>query len=127
MIACSQSAERKTLTSRWEVTSASLLVAAHSRTSEGAAKGRRAPSYPQLCLGLSLDTPTVRTGENAVTVLKHLAELRLPTGTCAADRAYTGCSPENFQIPVRRDSATASLWITRRPTAVSRAAAKEPY
>ncbi|MFI6286109.1 hypothetical protein ACIBCM_15340 [Streptomyces sp. NPDC051018] len=82
--------------------SASLLVAAHSRTGEGAAKGRRAPSYPQLCLGLSLDTPTVRTGENAVTLLKHLAELRLPTGTCAADRAYTGCSPENFQIPVRR-------------------------
>ncbi|MBD3579206.1 hypothetical protein ICJ52_23635 [Streptomyces sp. KD18] len=82
--------------------SASLLVAAHSRSGEGAAKGRRAPSYPQLCLGLGLDTPTVRTGENAVTVLKHLAELRLPTGTCAADRAYTGCSPEKFQIPVRR-------------------------
>ncbi|MFJ4435193.1 hypothetical protein [Streptomyces sp. NPDC088923] len=82
--------------------SASLLVAAHSRTGERAAKGRRAPSYPQLCLGLSLDTPTVRTGENAVTVLKHLAELRLPTGTCAADRACTGCSPENFQVPVRR-------------------------
>ncbi|MGW6459130.1 hypothetical protein ACWF94_24945 [Streptomyces sp. NPDC055078] len=82
--------------------SATLLVAAHSRTGEGAAKGRRAPFYPQLCLGLTLDTPTVRTGENAVTVLKHLAELRLPTGTCAADRAYTGCSPGNFQIPVRR-------------------------
>lgn len=80
---------------------ASLLVAAHYRTGEAAARGRRAPSYPQLCLGLSLDTPTVRTGENAVTMPKRLPELRLPTGTCAADRTYTGCSPENFQIPVR--------------------------
>ncbi|MFI7354798.1 hypothetical protein ACIBTP_12705 [Streptomyces avidinii] len=82
--------------------SATLLVAAHSRTSEQAAKGRRAPSYPQLCLGLTLDTPTVRTGENAVAVLAQLAELRTPTGTCAADRAYTGCSPEKFQVPTRR-------------------------
>ncbi|MFI9617252.1 hypothetical protein ACIHCM_37365 [Streptomyces sp. NPDC052023] len=79
-----------------------MLVAAHSRTSEEAAKGRRAPFYPQFCLGLTLDTPTVRTGENAVAVLEQLAELRLPTGTCAADRAYTGCSPENFQVPARR-------------------------
>ncbi|MFI8280040.1 hypothetical protein ACIGBH_35080 [Streptomyces sp. NPDC085929] len=82
--------------------SATLLVAAHSRTSEQAAKGRRTPSYPQLCLGLTLDTPTVRTGENAVALLGQLADLRTPAGTCAADRAYTGCSPEKFQVPSRR-------------------------
>lgn len=47
--------------------SASLLVAAYARTGEWAAKSRRALSCPQLCRGLGLDTPTVRTGENAVT------------------------------------------------------------
>ncbi|WP_230993538.1 hypothetical protein [Streptomyces endocoffeicus] len=43
-----------------------------------------------------------KTGRNAILALEELAKLGLPTGTCAADRAYTGCSPEHFQIPVRR-------------------------
>ncbi len=43
-----------------------------------------------------------RTGPNAITALTQLQQLGLPTGTCAADRAYTGCSPQNFQIPARR-------------------------
>lgn len=59
-------------------------------------------AYPQLCLGLVLDSPILRTGRNAITVLTQLKELGLPQGTCAADRAYTGCSPESFQIPARR-------------------------
>ncbi|MFF4158371.1 hypothetical protein [Streptomyces sp. NPDC001678] len=77
--------------------SATLAVAAHR--SDSAA---RAKAYPQLCLGLVLDTPTVRTGHNAITVLSQLKAFGLPAGTCAADRAYTGQSPENFQIPARR-------------------------
>lgn len=80
--------------------SASFVVAAHRRR-----PGERAGkplAYPQLCVGLVLDTPTVRVGGNAVTALTQLAELGFPAGTCAADRAYTGCAPENFQIPVRR-------------------------
>jgi hypothetical protein len=80
--------------------SASFVVAAHRRR-PGEEKGKPLP-YPQMCIGLVLDTPTVRTGPNAVTALTQLVELGLPTGTCAADRAYTGCAPENFQTPVRR-------------------------
>ncbi|MFJ2440682.1 hypothetical protein ACIOWG_09510 [Streptomyces sp. NPDC087658] len=78
--------------------SAALAIAAHHRDS-----GDDPPkAYPQLCLGFELDTPTVRTGPNAVTILTQLAELGLPTGILAADRAYTGCSPPAFQTPVRR-------------------------
>ncbi len=80
--------------------SATFVVAAHRRPPGQAAGDPTA--YPQMCLGLILDTPTVRTGRNAITALTALSQLGLPTGTCAADRAYTGCSPDNFQIPVRR-------------------------
>lgn len=80
--------------------SASFVVAAHRRR-PGESAGKPT-AYPQMCVGLVLDTPTVRTGRNAILALEELAKLRLPTGTCAADRAYTGCSPEHFQIPVRR-------------------------
>ncbi|MFE1171556.1 hypothetical protein [Streptomyces sp. NPDC058773] len=59
-------------------------------------------AYPQLCVGLVLDTPTVRFGSNAVTALTRLTELGFPAGTCAAGRAYTGGAPETFQTPVRR-------------------------
>ncbi|QKV92954.1 hypothetical protein HUT19_15290 [Streptomyces sp. NA02950] len=79
--------------------SASFVVAAHSRHPKEQAG--KPTAYPQLCVGLILDTPTVRTGPNALTALTQLGELGLPAGTCAADRAYTGCAPENFQIPVR--------------------------
>ncbi|MET8983806.1 hypothetical protein ABZX85_50450 [Streptomyces sp. NPDC004539] len=80
--------------------SATFAVAAHRRR-PGEPPGKPT-AYPQMCVGMILDTPTVRTGRNAVLALEDLARLGLPTGTCAADRAYTGCSPENFQIPVRR-------------------------
>ncbi|MGW1978686.1 hypothetical protein [Streptomyces sp. NPDC001889] len=81
---------------------ATLLVAAHTRPPRPAGKAQGLVEYPRLCLGLVLETPTVRTGPNAITLLRHLAELGLPTGTCAADRACTGCAPHNFQIPARR-------------------------
>ncbi|MDI9886552.1 hypothetical protein QMZ92_19760 [Streptomyces sp. HNM0645] len=59
-------------------------------------------AYPQLCLGFELDTPTVRTGPNAVNILTQLTGLGLPPGILAADRAYTNCTPATFQTPVRR-------------------------
>ncbi|MFC5959198.1 hypothetical protein ACFP51_33670 [Streptomyces pratens] len=80
--------------------SATFVVAAHRRP-PGQEAGEPT-GYPQMCVGLVLDTPTVRTGRNVITALHALSDLGLPVGTCAADRAYTGCSPENFQIPVRR-------------------------
>ncbi|WP_042176178.1 hypothetical protein [Streptomyces sp. NBRC 110035] len=80
--------------------SATFVVAAHRRR-PGESAGKPT-AYPQMCVGLILDTPTVRTGRNAVLALEELSVLGVPAGTCAADRAYTGCSPENFQIPVRR-------------------------
>ncbi|WP_280890217.1 hypothetical protein [Streptomyces sp. LBL] len=80
--------------------SATFAVAAHRRR-PGEPAGKPT-AYPQMCVGLILDTPTVRTGRNAVLALEELGSLGLPVGTCAADRAYTGYAPENFQIPVRR-------------------------
>ncbi|QDY77230.1 hypothetical protein [Streptomyces qinzhouensis] len=78
--------------------SAALAIAAHHRDGGD----DRPKAYPQLCLGFELDTPTVRTGPNAVHVLTQLAALGLPTGILAADRAYTNCTPATFQTPVRR-------------------------
>ncbi|WP_405771996.1 hypothetical protein [Streptomyces sp. NBC_01538] len=78
--------------------SATLAIAAHHRDHED----ETPKAYPQLCLGFELDTPTVRTGPNAVTILTQIAGLGLPAGILAADRAYTGCSPPTFQTPVRR-------------------------
>ncbi|KNB50383.1 hypothetical protein AC230_00815 [Streptomyces caatingaensis] len=83
--------------------SATFLVAAHTRPAHvTGTTPAKTTAYPQLCLGLVLDTPTVRTGPNAITLLRQLDELQLPKGTCAADRAYTGCSPQHFQVPARR-------------------------
>ncbi|WP_338897764.1 hypothetical protein WBG99_21000 [Streptomyces sp. TG1A-60] len=80
--------------------SATFVVAAHRRR-PGEPAGKPT-AYPQMCVGLVLDTPTVRIGRNAVIALQEVGGLGLPVGACAADRAYTGCSPEHFQIPVRR-------------------------
>ncbi|MFI7341835.1 hypothetical protein ACIBUY_28325 [Streptomyces sp. NPDC050085] len=78
--------------------SAALAIAAHHRDRDDDPP----KAYPQLCLGFELDTPTVRTGHNAVNVLTQLSELGLPTGILAADRAYTNCSAPTFQTPVRK-------------------------
>ncbi|MCZ7460347.1 hypothetical protein [Streptomyces sp. WMMC940] len=78
--------------------SATLAIAAHHRDTDDAPP----KAYPQLCLGFELDTPTVRTGPNAVNVLTQLTGLGLPVGILAPDRAYINCIPATFQTPVRR-------------------------
>ncbi|MFG1617856.1 hypothetical protein ACGFI3_34295 [Nonomuraea wenchangensis] len=73
--------------------SATLTVAARTRSALG--------SFPQLALGLVLDTPHKRIGANAITTLKPLAVLGLPTAFAAVDRAYTDQQPGHFARPAR--------------------------
>ncbi|WP_431916367.1 hypothetical protein [Nonomuraea jabiensis] len=73
--------------------SATLTVAARTRTALG--------SFPQLALGLVLDTPHKRIGANAIATLKPLATLGFPTGFAVADRAYTDQQPSHFAQPAR--------------------------
>ncbi|GAA3360733.1 hypothetical protein GCM10017744_044530 [Streptomyces antimycoticus] len=47
------------------------MVAAHRRR-PGEPVGKPT-AYPQMCVGLVLDTPTVRIGRNAVIALEELA------------------------------------------------------
>ncbi|MFJ2774406.1 hypothetical protein [Streptomyces sp. NPDC087300] len=56
----------------------------------------------QIVLGLVVDYPGRRTGMNAITLLKPLAALGLPTGTLAVDRLYTDARPETFALPARK-------------------------
>ncbi|QMU72863.1 hypothetical protein [Streptacidiphilus sp. P02-A3a] len=74
-----------------------LTVAASRRSS-----GKRVSRHPQLALGAVLDTGGKRPGPNAVHTLTRLAELDLPSGILAADRAYTDQTTEHFQTHVRR-------------------------
>ncbi|GAA0940873.1 hypothetical protein [Nonomuraea longicatena] len=73
--------------------SATLTVAARARPVSA--------SFPQLALGLVLDTPHKRIGANAVTTLKPLAALGLPAAFAVADRAYTDQQPVHFAQPAR--------------------------
>ncbi|GAA3257727.1 hypothetical protein [Nonomuraea helvata] len=73
--------------------SATLTVAARTRPALG--------SFPQLALGLVLDTPHKRIGANAIATLKPLATLGFPTGFAVADRAYTDQQPGHFAQPAR--------------------------
>ncbi|MFK4039372.1 hypothetical protein ACI2LC_26545 [Nonomuraea wenchangensis] len=73
--------------------SATLTVAARTRPALG--------SFPQLALGLVLDTPHKRIGANAITTLKPLAALGLPAAFAVADRAYTDQQPGHFARPAR--------------------------
>ncbi|MGI5286689.1 hypothetical protein ACQEVF_25585 [Nonomuraea polychroma] len=73
--------------------SATLTVAARTRPALG--------SFPQLALGLVLDTPHKRIGENAITTLKPLATLGLPAAFAVIDRAYTDQQPGHFAQPAR--------------------------
>jgi hypothetical protein len=61
--------------------SATLTVAARTRP---ALLG----PFPQLALGLVLDTPHKRIGANAITTLKPLATPGLPAAFAVVDRAY---------------------------------------
>ncbi|MFE3455140.1 hypothetical protein ACFXJ8_40090 [Nonomuraea sp. NPDC059194] len=73
--------------------SATLTVAARTRSVLG--------SFPQLALGLVLDTPHKRIGANAITTLKPLAALGFPTAFAVVDRAYTDQQPGHFAQPAR--------------------------
>ena len=60
------------------------------------------PDFPLLVLGMSLDKPAGRVGENATTVLTSIIERGNPAGICASDRAYfPNAKPEKFQLPAR--------------------------
>ncbi|MEO3876542.1 hypothetical protein ABGB18_47965 [Nonomuraea sp. B12E4] len=73
--------------------SATLTVAARTRPVLG--------SFPQLALGLVLDTPHKRIGANAITTLKPLAALGFPAAFAVVDRAYTDQQPGHFAQPAR--------------------------
>ncbi|WP_051753399.1 hypothetical protein [Streptosporangium amethystogenes] len=73
--------------------SATLTVAARTRSVLG--------SFPQLALGLVLDTPHKRIGANAITTLKPLSTLGFPTAFAVVDRAYTDQQPAHFAQPAR--------------------------
>ncbi|WP_433434922.1 hypothetical protein [Nonomuraea sp. CA-141351] len=73
--------------------SATLTVAARTRPALG--------SFPQLALGLVLDTPHKRIGANAITTLRPLAGLGLPAAFAVVDRAYTDQQPGHFAKPAR--------------------------
>ena len=77
--------------------SLTLAVAASRRSTTG----KRISRHPQLALGAVLDTGGKRPGPNAVHTLTVFAELGLPTGILAADRAYTDQTTEHFQTHVR--------------------------
>ncbi|MGI5293056.1 hypothetical protein ACQEVF_58450 [Nonomuraea polychroma] len=74
--------------------SATLTVAARTRSISG--------PFPQLALGLVLDTPGKRIGENAITTLKPLPTLGLPAAFAVVDRAYTDQQPAHFAQPARK-------------------------
>ncbi|NYF42875.1 hypothetical protein [Streptosporangium sandarakinum] len=73
--------------------SATLTVAARTRSVSG--------SFPQLALGLVLDTPHKRIGANAITTLKPLVALGFPAAFAVADRAYTDQQSAHFAQPAR--------------------------
>jgi hypothetical protein len=97
--------------------SATLTVAARTRSAPG--------SFPQLALGLVLDTPHKRIGANAITTLKPLATLGLPTAFAVVDRAYTTSNPPTSPNP-HANSATDSPSTTKWTNEECRAAPTAP-
>lgn len=84
----------KTTKSAWGF-EAHLVVMCANDPSEAA-------DFPLLVLGMSLDTPASRVGENAVIAAKSVIDRGHPAGICAADRAYfPNCVPRNYQLPMR--------------------------
>lgn len=85
-------AERGTYRYGWE---ANLVVAASNDP-------KRQPTFPQLVLGISFDTPGASPGKSATTALKHIYEEGLPTRYVIGDRAYGNTPRTNdFQEPAR--------------------------
>ncbi|NRQ38874.1 hypothetical protein HII36_44695 [Nonomuraea sp. NN258] len=73
--------------------SATLATAARTRTTRG--------HFPQLALGLVIDTPHKRIGVNAIATLQGFLPLGLPTGILSVDRAYTDQAADHFARPAR--------------------------
>ncbi|MEV4889910.1 hypothetical protein AB0K48_11035 [Nonomuraea sp. NPDC055795] len=76
--------------------SATLTLTVAARTRSASAAG----PFPQLALGLVLDTPHKRIGANAITTLKPLPALGLPTAFAVVDRAYTDQQAAHFAHPI---------------------------
>ncbi|RSN08361.1 hypothetical protein DMB42_20160 [Nonomuraea sp. WAC 01424] len=79
--------------------SATLTVAA--RTTTAVATAAVTATFPQLALGLVLDTPHKRIGQTALATLHPLTRLDLPARFAVVDRAYTDQQPDHFARPVR--------------------------
>lgn len=58
--------------------------------------------FPRLVLGLSLDTPSVARGANAVAAVSAIRAAGLPAGLLVSDMGYTRLKPENYHLPLRR-------------------------
>jgi hypothetical protein len=58
--------------------------------------------FPSVVLGMApLHRPATDVGPNAITALTSVAARGYPRHRLAADRAYTNCMPEKFQLPAR--------------------------
>ncbi|AUG79289.1 hypothetical protein CFP65_4544 [Kitasatospora sp. MMS16-BH015] len=73
---------------------ATLLVAGHADPDD-------AGSYPQLCMGMAVHTPSKQIGTHAVRLLEVVGRLTSLRGFLAGDRAYTNARAETFHQPVR--------------------------
>lgn len=60
------------------------------------------PDFPLLVLGMSVDKPAGRVAENALTILRSIAERGHSAGMLIGDRAYfPGAKAEKLQLPAR--------------------------
>ena len=57
--------------------------------------------HPNLVLGMVLDQPGFRIGENGTRTIRQVADLTGKTGWLAGDRAYSNALPDKFQLPTR--------------------------
>jgi len=57
--------------------------------------------HPNLVLGMVMDEPGFRIGQNGTRVAAHVARRTGLNGWLAGDRAYSHAKPENFQLPTR--------------------------
>ncbi|MDQ6837811.1 MAG: hypothetical protein M3137_05605, partial [Actinomycetota bacterium] len=57
--------------------------------------------HPNLVLGMVLDIPGARIGENGTFIAAQVARRTGEVGWLAGDRAYSNAKPEKFQLPTR--------------------------
>jgi len=58
-------------------------------------------NHPNLVLGMLLDKPGFRIGENATRIAEQVARRTKMVGWLAGDRAYSNAMAEKFQLPTR--------------------------